>query len=92
MSRVFYSRAMIRASLPYTLRHPGRSREQRHGAEVARPAADAPARAADLAVQRARRAGGPLDEASYACACGYVFRASVSTTVACPHCHAQQAW
>ncbi|HTB71280.1 MAG TPA: hypothetical protein VK707_09890 [Solirubrobacteraceae bacterium] len=82
----------MRANIPQTLRHPRRTREERHRPEGARAAADAPARAADLAVQRARNAGGPLDEASYACACGYVFRAPVSTTVACPHCRAQQAW
>lgn len=46
----------------------------------------------DLAVRRAQEAGGPLDRASYTCACGFVFAASVSTTVACPHCGAGQAW
>jgi len=46
----------------------------------------------DLAVQRARAAGGPMDRASYACGCGYLFLAAVSTTVACPHCQATQAW
>jgi len=46
----------------------------------------------DLAVQRVRAAGGPIDEASYTCSCGYVFLASVSTTVACPHCGTSQAW
>jgi len=50
------------------------------------------ARAVDPAAQRVRDAGGPIDEASYACHCGYVFRAPVSTTVACPHCRATQAW
>jgi hypothetical protein len=58
----------------------------------ARAPGPSPARAADLAVQRVRDAGGPVDEASYACHCGFVFRAAVSTTVACPHCHAPQAW
>jgi hypothetical protein len=43
-------------------------------------------------VARVRSAGGPIDNASYACACGFVFAASVSTTVACPHCGADQAW
>lgn len=41
---------------------------------------------------RARRAGGPEDVAHYSCACGYVFEATVSTTVACPHCGSGQAW
>jgi hypothetical protein len=46
----------------------------------------------DPAVVRARRAGGPVDEASYTCECGLVFLAPVTTTVACPHCRAQQPW
>jgi hypothetical protein len=46
----------------------------------------------DVASARVREAGGPIDEASYTCACGYVFLAPVSTTVACPHCGATQAW
>jgi hypothetical protein len=46
----------------------------------------------DPAVERVRQAGGPMDRASYTCRCGYVFLAPVSTTVACPHCHAPQAW
>jgi len=48
--------------------------------------------APDPAVQRAREAGGPVDMACYACECGYLFVASVSTTVSCPHCGAGQAW
>lgn len=46
----------------------------------------------DPDVEKVRRAGGPLDEAVYSCACGYVFSAAVSTTVGCPHCGADQAW
>jgi predicted Zn-ribbon and HTH transcriptional regulator len=46
----------------------------------------------DLAAERVRRAGGPLDTAVYTCSCGYVFSAAVSTTVACPHCGTDQAW
>jgi hypothetical protein len=46
----------------------------------------------DVAVERVRAAGGPLDEASYTCQCGYLFAAPVSTTVACPHCGTSQAW
>jgi hypothetical protein len=42
--------------------------------------------------RRARESGGPIDKAQYACACGYVFLADVSTSVACPHCGAAQAW
>jgi hypothetical protein len=47
---------------------------------------------ADLAVRRARDAGGPVDCASYSCPCGFTFTATVSTTVACPHCGTAQAW
>jgi hypothetical protein len=46
----------------------------------------------DIAVERVRAAGGPLDQASYICECGYLFAAPVSTTVICPHCSAPQAW
>jgi hypothetical protein len=46
----------------------------------------------DLAAQRVRAEGGPLDQATYTCQCGYVFAAAVTTTVACPHCGDQQAW
>jgi hypothetical protein len=58
-----------------------------------KPSASA-ARAAglDLAVEKVREAGGPVDLASYGCHCGYHFSASVSTTVSCPHCGATQAW
>jgi hypothetical protein len=51
-----------------------------------------PIRESDPVVARVREAGGPLDEASYACECGLVFVAPVSTTVACPHCRAAQPW
>jgi hypothetical protein len=46
----------------------------------------------DIAVERVRAAGGPLDQASYTCECGFIFAAPVSTTVACPHCGASQSW
>jgi hypothetical protein len=82
----------MRANLPDSLRLARRMRAERRRHAPVRVAPDAPTRAADLAVERVRRAGGPLDEASYACACGYVFRAAVSTTVACPNCRATQAW
>ncbi|MHB8233902.1 MAG: hypothetical protein ACYDHT_04540 [Solirubrobacteraceae bacterium] len=82
----------MRARLPQTLREHRRSRDEQHQRKSARPAPDPATKVADLAVARVRSAGGPLDEASYACSCGLLFRAPVSTTVACPHCHAQQAW
>jgi hypothetical protein len=46
----------------------------------------------DQTLQRARAAGGPVDLASYNCQCGFIFSASVSTTVACPHCGTEQDW
>ncbi|HEY7961169.1 MAG TPA: hypothetical protein VID29_04525 [Solirubrobacteraceae bacterium] len=46
----------------------------------------------DIAAQRVREAGGPIDRASYVCLCGFVFAAAVSTSVECPHCGAAQAW
>jgi predicted Zn-ribbon and HTH transcriptional regulator len=96
----------MRASLPHTLRERRRSRADQHrraaigASETVRAAAQAAAcagtastaSAVDPAAQRVRDAGGPIDEASYACHCGFVFRAPVSTTVACPHCRATQAW
>jgi hypothetical protein len=60
--------------------------------EPAAPEA-APLPEGDLADERrAREAGGPEDRAMYTCSCGYVFQAEVSTSVACPHCGAGQAW
>ena len=47
------------------------------------------------AVGRLRRpANTPLsgDEALYNCSCGFAFEATVSTSVACPHCGHTQAW
>jgi predicted RNA-binding Zn-ribbon protein involved in translation (DUF1610 family) len=42
---------------------------------------------------RQRRQGGPsLDQALYACSCGNVFAALVSTSVDCPECGDTQAW
>jgi hypothetical protein len=51
-----------------------------------------PARKLDADVQRVQAAGGPIDHASYNCACGYLFSADVSTSVICPHCGTDQAW
>jgi hypothetical protein len=42
--------------------------------------------------RRWRQAGGPVDRATYACACGRQFEAPVSTSVACPGCGSGQAW
>jgi hypothetical protein len=92
----------LRERLPHPLREriPRRLRERRHSRwGRGRPAAadehpvTYPASGpSDLAVERVRDAGGPVDRASYSCECGYVFLAPVSTTVSCPHCEAGQAW
>jgi hypothetical protein len=95
----------MRASLLHTLREPRHSRRRRRGRgrdaplgepihEPAPRSCDADVRHVDvdLAVQRVRNAGGPIDRAFYTCGCGYLFDATVSTTVACPHCGADQAW
>ena len=78
----------MRASIPHSVLH---RRSRRRFSPAPRQPAHKPL-AADSAVSRARLAGGPLDCASYACHCGYVFTAPVSTTVACPHCGAGQPW
>jgi hypothetical protein len=80
----------MRASLPQTLREHRRSRADQHKRQA--PAAPLVAHTPDLAVQRVRSAGGPIDQASYSCQCGLQFLAPVSTTVVCPHCRAPQAW
>ena len=49
-------------------------------------------RVPDSTMSRARAAGGPVDVASYSCSCGMIFSASVSTSVACPHCGTEQDW
>lgn len=95
----------MRASLLHPLsepRHRRRNRSGRHTAPLSEPppqrsaapqqAAAPPSPSCDPDVRRVREAGGPVDRASYACECGYLFSASVSTTVACPHCGSDQAW
>ncbi len=88
-------------------RHTRRHRRRRGGTPVAEPtviAAEAltqPGASSTLTptehvpdpdVQRVQEAGGPIDHASYSCACGYLFSADVSTSVTCPHCGTGQAW
>jgi hypothetical protein len=59
---------------------------------VSGPVHAAHAHEPDPDVQRVQEAGGPVDHASYSCACGYLFSADVSTSVTCPHCGTGQAW
>jgi hypothetical protein len=87
---------MSRPSLLHPLgeRH-SRRRRRPHATRVSATVAESSSQASqtcDPAVMRVREAGGPLDHASYGCPCGYVFDASVSTSVTCPHCGAGQAW
>jgi len=63
--------------------------EEPPGPETARTAAP-PVLGDDVAV--VDNASRSQDQATYACGCGFVFEAAVLTTVACPHCDAQQAW
>ncbi len=89
--------AALLQHLPHPV-DPERPRRQRRRKRTAAPRTTslhlaAPAAAGqDATVARVRLAGGPIDNASYTCSCGFVFAASVSTTVRCPHCGADQAW
>jgi len=67
-------------------------RHERKHAAAPHETTSLPVKKPDAALVRVRSAGGPIDNASYTCACGFVFAASVSTTVRCPHCGACQAW
>ncbi|HSZ14284.1 MAG TPA: hypothetical protein VK790_09645 [Solirubrobacteraceae bacterium] len=95
----------MKPSLLHPLREPRHARRHRRGTPRAGEAAStvepdpraAPvpepvAHQCDPDARRVRQAGGPIDRASYSCSCGYVFHASVSTSVSCPHCGAEQAW
>ena len=57
-----------------------------------RAVAGPPPPAVNPARERNQRANCSQDSATYACGCGYVFTAPVSTSVGCPHCGAGQAW
>jgi hypothetical protein len=84
---------MMRPSLLHPRGEPHtRRRRHRRATGLAEPIEEHAAIACDPDAERVREAGGPVDRASYACACGYLFRASVSTSVECPHCGADQAW
>jgi hypothetical protein len=71
---------------------PGRPRtvpDRRAQREPGKPPTPRPGLADE---RRLRSEGGPEDLAVYQCGCGCVFEARVSTSVACPHCDAGQAW
>jgi len=86
-------RIRMRANLPHALRERRPSRRgQRRPGKTGGPAPAGASGPSDVAVERVREAGGPVDHASYSCQCGYVFLAPVSTTVSCPHCETGQVW
>ena len=64
-----------------------RPRSRRHTAD-----SSAPVRPPAPIRDRARRTSGNEDRALYACSCGFAFKATVTTTVGCPHCGQTQAW
>ncbi len=71
---------------------PGRVAEP-HRAHAAPSTETTPRRTSTITAARmTRRLDVPQDQATYACPCGYVFAAAVSTSVGCPHCGDSQAW
>jgi hypothetical protein len=56
------------------------------------PTVSSPAATQSPALRRRSEASASQDEAVYACECGFVFQALVSTSVGCPHCGGAQAW
>lgn len=88
-----------RVAEPARIAEPGRIAEsgrlpETHQGHRAAPIAD-PTSCGSGALSAAhprRRLDVPQDHATYACRCGYVFEAAVSTSVGCPHCGDAQAW
>jgi hypothetical protein len=87
-------------ALPLGALHGPRLRELRRPLTAVEPLAEeppGPARIGETPVLRddtavVDNASRTQDQATYTCGCGFVFEAAVLTTVACPHCDAQQAW
>jgi hypothetical protein len=69
-----------------------RTRATRPSAPARRTHRPEPTPVAPAEVERHRQAGGPEDQALYRCACGYSFKAEVSSSVGCPRCGSAQAW
>jgi hypothetical protein len=67
------------------------SRVRREG-RVEHPVSRSDSRVEDAGGLRLRLGGPTQDRALYTCQCGFVFEASVSTSVGCPHCGDTQAW
>ena len=72
---------------------PGRVAEPRQAHPTAPGIDPTPSGTGKIAVAHPRRRiDATQDQATYACRCGYVFEAPVSTSVGCPHCGDEQAW
>ena len=80
---------MMRAHLQRFAERRRRGRLPRGHVLPARPAPEPPPAEPE---QREREAAGGEDVATYTCTCGFHWEAPVSTTIACPHCGAGQAW
>jgi hypothetical protein len=73
--------------LRYTRNEKTSCRPNREAAAVTRSGGSSSRRAQRPAHERLSG-----DLALYGCSCGYVFKATVSTSVGCPHCGQTQAW
>jgi hypothetical protein len=84
----------VQTRSPRTRSRPRLGRRARHIEVEAQPPAAEPRATTPSPAEfaREREAGGPEDIACYRCSCGCIFQASVSTSVACPHCGSAQAW
>ena len=77
---------------PHVFGRPGATESAPAPAEAEAPRTAEVAADPLLAERRHRASVAPEDVAHYGCSCGYQFQAAVSTSVACPHCGATQAW
>jgi hypothetical protein len=83
----------MQARIPHPIRRLRTAAPRRGPRPVEWAEAPAPVATAPKPVEaRVREAGGPEDSARYTCSCGMVFQASVSASVACPHCGSHQDW
>jgi len=82
----------MRARIAQHLQRIGSAPARRGTARPERPAGEAAPPEPPDPEARVREAGGPDDRASYACSCGLVFDAAVTTSVSCPRCGVDQAW
>jgi hypothetical protein len=83
---------VLQAAAPQNVAPAGKPAPAQSRASASQTPFNTPDQPSYVTVQRARSAGGPIDNACYSCPCGLVFAAPVSTTVCCPRCGAPQAW